>query len=496
MAKPFSIQAPEDIAKDYAGNKQMIAQAAQMGVVDPTAAVLAGMFIDRMRSAQVMEAAQQPTVAQQVLGGGGSPMPSPQGLGANPSMPPPPPNMPPMAPPQMAPQAPQGTPPQGMAMGGIASLPVPDAMFDEPMNGGFGDGYAGGGLVAFSGGGGAFSDPAEYGAFIEQTAKGLFPNLAVAGRGRTAARNAQVGGVAGSYHLIDAARDLSVPPGMSKAEFMGQLKSALGPDYDVLPSKGNSVHVEPGPALGQKVRGGTAGKPIPERNISTAEGRSRSTMDEFERLQKMFGRSPEEQEVENMRMARAKEMASDEYYEKQRKGDMWQTLAEIGFNMASSKSPYLLQAIGEAAAASMPGARADKKERKALKDRALDVMGDMNGRKRSENLQLYAIASDAAKTTIEQERYEEQAGLEQEKLDLAREKLRAEIAAANRPGAPSIDQILLGMIASGGASKTVAEEFMGKRYGGGAGSGVEEDIKRRMEGGAGNSPQNPAAKYQ
>ena len=76
MAKPFSIQAPEDIAKECAGNKQMIAQAAQMGVVDPTAAVLAGMFIDRMRSAQVMEAAQQPTVAQQVLGGGGAPAPS------------------------------------------------------------------------------------------------------------------------------------------------------------------------------------------------------------------------------------------------------------------------------------------------------------------------------------------------------------------------------------------------------------------------------------
>lgn len=156
MAKPFSIQAPENIAKEYGGNKQKIAQAAQMGVVDPTAAVLAGMFIDRMRSAQVMEAAQQPTVAQQVLGGGGSPMPSPQGLGANPAMPPPPPQMPPMAPPQgMAPQgmAPPQAPqmaPQGMAMGGVASLPIPNAMFDEPMNGGFGDGYAGGGLVAFA----------------------------------------------------------------------------------------------------------------------------------------------------------------------------------------------------------------------------------------------------------------------------------------------------------------------------------------------------------
>ena len=33
-------------------------------------------------------------------------------------------------------------------MGGLASLPIPDAMFDEPDNGG----YASGGLVAFAAG--------------------------------------------------------------------------------------------------------------------------------------------------------------------------------------------------------------------------------------------------------------------------------------------------------------------------------------------------------
>ena len=43
--KPYRIQSPEDIAKDYGGNKQKIAEAMQMGVVDPTAGVLAGMFL-------------------------------------------------------------------------------------------------------------------------------------------------------------------------------------------------------------------------------------------------------------------------------------------------------------------------------------------------------------------------------------------------------------------------------------------------------------------
>ena len=69
MAKPFSIQSPEQIAKEYGGNKQKIAAAMQTGIVDPTAGVLAGMFIDRMRSAQMQEQAPKPTVAQQVMGG-------------------------------------------------------------------------------------------------------------------------------------------------------------------------------------------------------------------------------------------------------------------------------------------------------------------------------------------------------------------------------------------------------------------------------------------
>jgi len=37
--------------------------------------------------------------------------------------------------------------------GGLSDLPVPDTMFDEPDTGGYGDGYANGGLVAFADGG-------------------------------------------------------------------------------------------------------------------------------------------------------------------------------------------------------------------------------------------------------------------------------------------------------------------------------------------------------
>ena len=146
--KPFSLQAPERIAMEYGGNKQKIAQAVQSGLVDPTSGLLAGMFIDRMRAAQIQEQAPHQTVAQQVLGpqgpqGGPPPPGGPQG-GPPPGGPPPqgaPQGGPPPPPPPQGGPPPQG--PVGMAEGGLTSLPVPDYMFDEQT-------FAGGGIVAFA----------------------------------------------------------------------------------------------------------------------------------------------------------------------------------------------------------------------------------------------------------------------------------------------------------------------------------------------------------
>ena len=85
QTKPYDLQSPEQIAKDYGGNKQKIAEAMQMGILDPTAGTLAGMFIDRMRSAAQQEAAPQQSVAQQVFAPPAPPpMAAPAGLGATP----------------------------------------------------------------------------------------------------------------------------------------------------------------------------------------------------------------------------------------------------------------------------------------------------------------------------------------------------------------------------------------------------------------------------
>jgi hypothetical protein len=145
--KPYNLQSPEAIAKEYGGNKMKIAQAAQIGLLDPTAAVLAGMFIDRMRGAQQQEQVPQMTVAQQVL----SPQPSAgAGLGATPQAAQmaaayPAEGAPPSVP---GPSMPQQEPVMA-ADGGLMSLPVDDAMFQPS--------YNAGGIVAFADGGVASS---------------------------------------------------------------------------------------------------------------------------------------------------------------------------------------------------------------------------------------------------------------------------------------------------------------------------------------------------
>ena len=262
--KPYDLQSPEQIAKDYGGNKQKIAEAMQLGILDPTAGTMAGMFIDRMRSAAQAEAAPQQTVAQQTFAPPAPmapPMGAPAGLGATPeaSAMPPMDAMPPMsvAPPQDMP-APQGEIPMmaegGMVPpyasgGGLSDMPLPDSMFDEPSNGGFSDGYAGGGLVAFAAG--DMVDDAEEtdGQRFERLVTELIPGTRVTSRRRSAAENARVGGARNSFHMTDQARDFVPPKGMSLTEFGGRLKKLLGQGTDVIyNSKGHfdHVHVEPG----------------------------------------------------------------------------------------------------------------------------------------------------------------------------------------------------------------------------------------------------------
>ena len=397
MAQPFSIQSPENIAKDYGGNKQKIAEAMQMGVIDPTAGVLAGMFIDRMRSAQVQEAAPQQTVAQQVMGGAPAPAvappvspQSPGGLGLSPQAAPP-----------MTPQMPVGEAPMGMAEGGLAMLPVPEVMFDEPDNGS----YAGGGLVAFADGG--MADLYEQ---VEQ----------VESRGRQSAVSPK--GARGVMQLMPGTmRDpgFGVPTlaslmqaGMSEEEanrevgrkYLDAMRSRYGDrDTALMAYNWGPGNVDKWIAAGrpadrvpeetrQYLTKVTGQGPLPERDTETAEGRRSSLQDQYKVAEGLFEQLPESGLGELEAYYRKKILPEEQ--EKSRKEDMWMSLAQIGASMASSSSPYFLQAAGEAIAAALPGAAADKKERRAAERDANTGLAEVLGLKRAERKEVIDYAKD------------------------------------------------------------------------------------------------------
>jgi len=139
---------PAQVAESYGYNKQRIAAAVQAGVIDPTVGLMAGMLIDKARSAAAEEQAPQTTVAQDIMAPVAPAMPPMPGAipqqGVSPVASAAPPQA--VAAPMSAPAAPTAQPVMRAAAGGLAELSVPDYMFDE-------NAYRGGGVVAFQVGG-------------------------------------------------------------------------------------------------------------------------------------------------------------------------------------------------------------------------------------------------------------------------------------------------------------------------------------------------------
>jgi hypothetical protein len=493
-SKPYSIQSPEQIAKDYGGNKQKIAEAMQMGVVDPTAGTLAGMFIDRMRSAAQQEQAPQQTVAQQVFAPpappapmGGAPAgpnapsgpPAPMGapsagLGATPEaaqvqlVPP----MPEAPQPEMSDEeAPVGMAEGGMVPpyasgGGLSDVPIPAGMFDEPDNGG----YANGGLVAFARGGGMSNlyDSVEYwesggkqSATSPKGARGVMqlmngtsrdPGFGIEPtRNDSEEENRRVG-----QQYLDAMYRRYGDQATALAAYNwgpGNVDKWLksGADPKKLPTETQKY-------ISNVMKGDAP--PIRERNAATAQGFTAGLGDIADLIERRFAKSPEDQATDDAMRARAKELASPEYEAKQRKDSMWETLAAIGFNMASSKTPNLLQAVGEAASAALPGAIADKKERKQLKDKALNLMVEMGAKDRREALDKFKLAVDVQQQQLAQQQFGQKLELDKEQLDLKRQELEIQTKAAEAKGYDPTD-IAFRMFMSGNPeAKAAASEWL------------------------------------
>ena len=529
--KPFSLQSPEQIAKDYSGNKQKIAQAAQMGLVDSTAAVLAGMFIDRMRSAQMLEQQPQQTVAQQVL--------SPQPQAA-----------PPPAPPQGgAPTGMAGAPPigglqqrlgmatqqggtpvpapqaagPGFAEGGLASLPVPDGMFDEPSGGGFNEGYAGGGIVAFANGG-ETEDPESI-STSEMLQRMFNPTT---GQLREAREDTIAAGRAGrarreAEEVARAARRapsvtrpfsppddkpgvmLSAPRGLPSTEMMAAMPllpssfrpappdRPFSPPDDkpgvmlsaprALPSMGMLAATEPRPAapgvsmaqLQAALEGGITPRPAapPARPMAaptpgapptripaapragvtpiaaprpaiappvapsvaqapapTGPQGLQAGIAEYMNLDKTLGGGSVATPMRDRVAAAAEAQLDPKAVAAGKKQDLWQAVAQFGFNMAATNSPYFLQAAGQAGAATVPAMAAMRKERKAMERDALKQLADIEGLTVAEKRQALqggvAYAQNLADDQRQDSQFQQTLGLNREKFEFEKQEARRE----------------------------------------------------------------------
>ncbi len=104
------------------------------------------------------------------------------------------------------------------------------------------------------------------GSAIENAALAAVPGLTITSRQRSPGKNASVGGVSGSYHLTDQARDFVPPSGMSMGMLAKRLRDAM-PGFDVINEK-DHVHVEPGPGMAR--RSATQG-PVQVRSLQEAQ---------------------------------------------------------------------------------------------------------------------------------------------------------------------------------------------------------------------------------
>ena len=488
MGKPFSMQAPEDVAKEYGGNKQSIAKAAQMGLLDPTTAVMAGMFIDRMREAQAQEQQQTTTVAEQVF----NPQPAPQGMPAQPPMPQGMPQQP-----QMTAQIPRGmgATPQAAQMQAMqqkmAPRPSVAGMNQLPMGPGMIPRAASGGLLAFAGGGDVpgyapGGAPSQYGDLTEEDiirlennarlyeeanpsnlSDALVPiinpdDAALIDGSSLLGRGAEL-----RQKIFDLERQMENPDLFMERENLEaqlartkqeQKELRANPEYQKFREEkfdeanmraresfgqgqiGRSLGLIPGekpldertdfdeyydkggysqgftndaflnfPAKEASEEEETAGVPeapkvAPEVAPETEEKQDDqtkreieamfdgivvpedTTASEFKKLQDELGKRDTKYEDY---------LQTEEYLaDKAKKEDLYTAMAEFGFRMAASDSPYALQAAGQAGAATAPSVKEALKDARARKKDAQEKLALNEVAKRQEKLDLLKAASD------------------------------------------------------------------------------------------------------
>jgi hypothetical protein len=285
-------------------------------------------------------------------------------------------------------------------------------MFDEPSNGGFDDGYAGGGLVAFARGGyndfhnaiiakesgGRYGIPNAEGSgamgigqLMPDTARALAKRL-----GRAYRPELLAGDDEASREYQDALTAEATKEAWSYAKGDPQLAAQYyfaGPDKKSHGPKTQAYGADLMRRLGQEAT------PMPrEADTSTAQGRGMSFEDSQAAGRNLVSGFPRE-EMERARKY-ALEQLDPEVQKQAAKADMWEGLAAMGFRLASSNSPNILQAIGEAATATLPELKLSKKERKAVKDDAVKTLMALEDVDRKTAIAGVEVGMDIYKTGV------------------------------------------------------------------------------------------------
>jgi len=492
---PFNIGSPEQLAESVGYSKQALAKIMQNpnSGVDPTLAVLAGMYVDRIKSGGQLTQPPTTTVKDDVLAG-------------------------------------------------LEQASIPEDMFSSAPGEAPTQTYAGGGLVAFADGGevddpnwyeaDAYGDPTMPMAARRAGLRIKFPDASEAEidrylvKAEKARASRQQGGLGSlgqnALKLVNTPRKPAVdmkyitdPQAEAAAKreaagleeitpFQRDIKNAdaailSGVDKMLSPVQGAFGAVERGLAgipdyfmspqgkaerAAKAAKAAQAGMPQVNMNDLPLPGKPTITLDDLPPISarggggggasgsasytpggKPLGLNTDlKKEVEGLDKIyneifpeTAEEKKNKEYYSdeavntragQQKKQDLWEALLHLGFNAAANDSPYWTQAWGEAGKAMAPHVSAMLKARKDEKEAVQKARQAMAQATRAKNDDTFKLAS---KNVSDARELEARARLEQERIKASFAETRMRIAAANKPSRDEkyVDYLAKQMIADG-----------------------------------------------
>jgi len=213
--------------------------------------------------------------------------------------------------------------------------------------------------------------------------------------------------------------DAAYNEALGKAYYLSRV-SARGGDYnkaalDYHTGMGNVDKGKIGPAGREYLRkfGGTD---LPERDTRTAQGFTSSLDDMSRFIRERFAKSEEEKALDAEKRARAREMASPEFAAQEAKDSLWGHAAKMFLGAAASDAPDLVTALAKAGAAEVGDYIADKKERKQLKDKALNLLVQYGAEDRKEALEQFQLIVGVQQTQLAQQLAGNKLALEQAAL--------------------------------------------------------------------------------